>query len=75
MNSRSLNSSGNTLVGAETNQIVSAETRFMVTPEGITTTAATIEEVVDATKENEAAGFSAEFDAETEMVSAITTIE
>ena len=75
MNSRSLNSSGNTLVGAETNQIVSAETRFMVTPEGITTTAATIEEVVDATKETEAAGFSAEFDAETEIVSAITTIE
>jgi len=75
VNSRSLNSSGNTLVGAEANQLVSAETRFMVTPEGITTTAATMEEEVDATKEIEAAGLSAEFDAETEMVSAMTTIE
>jgi hypothetical protein len=75
MNSRSLNSSGNTLVGAESNQLVSAETRFMVTPEGITTTATTIEEVVDATIENEAAGITAEFDSETSVTSAMTTVE
>jgi hypothetical protein len=73
--SRAITSSGHTLVGSGANQIISAETRFAVTPEGITTTAATVEEQVDATKENEAAGISAEFDSETSLTSAMTTIE
>jgi hypothetical protein len=75
MNSRSLNSSGNTLVGAEANQLVSAETRFMVSPEGITTTAASVVEEVDASKEMEAATLSAEYDADASSVASMTTIE
>ncbi len=73
--SRSISSTGHTLVGASAVQMISAESRLMVTPEGVTTTAATNLEDVDATKENQAAGISAEFDAETSLTSSITTIE
>jgi len=73
--SRVLNSSGNTLVGSASNQLVSAETRMVVSPEGITTTAATITQQVDATIESEASAVTGEFDAETSFTSAMTTIE
>jgi hypothetical protein len=73
--SRVLNSSGNTLVGSASNQFVSAETRMVVSPEGVTTTAATVTQQVDATMESEASAVSGEFDADTSLTSAMTTIE
>ena len=73
--SRVLNSSGNTLVGSASNQFISAETRMVISPEGITTTAATISQQVDATIETESAAITAEFDGDTSLTSAMTTIE
>ena len=75
MNSRTVSSTGHTIVGAEANQIISAETRMMVAASGITTTTATFINEADATTENEATGVTNTFDAESSSAAAMTTIE
>jgi hypothetical protein len=70
---RALSSTGHTLVGAELNQIISAETRMVIAPSGVTTTAATKGDDVDATVELMAAGVSELIDAEKETTSSINT--
>jgi hypothetical protein len=72
---RALSSTGHTLVGAELNQIISAETRMVIATSGVTTTAPTIQEVVEGTVERTAVSLTAEFDAANDTTSAINMSE
>jgi len=72
---RALSSTGHTLVGAELNQIISADTRMVIATSGVTTTAPTIQEVVEGTVERTAVSLTAEFDAANDTTSAINMTE